>query len=446
MAVSGNVAVLPAREYWRYGLLVAIGVLLIIAVRVHELVPQLAPIRPAIIFGYGGTALLLMNSSDRVIADAIRNPVMRLVALYFTWAAVTAPLALWVGLAADTVKGLMAAMLPVVALMLVRPGREQLHRLQVVLVSATFLIALKLLVSWSGGRLSQGASFDSNDVASLMAIMLPLALGLAIRARGWHRVLGAVAAFAFIFTAIRTGSRGGTLAVAAAAVVYVLGFPGHRRIIAVVLFMVGSLVTWQLAPAGFRERMISLRTIEQDYNYTSYGGRKQIWQRAREYIRENPVMGVGAGNFPIREGNECTARGMRCKWSATHNAYLQAGAELGLVGLALYIGMLLAAAKQVYPFWRRRKGAPPEEPHQPELLACLLGFAAGAYFLSHAYFYPMFGVLGLCAYAGRVRVTEMATGRAGAAAVIVHQLRSGWRTTLSRRPGRTRAFGRSVAR
>jgi len=42
----------------------------------------------------------------------------------------------------------------------------------------------------------------------------------------------------------------------------------------------------------------------------------------------------------------------------------------------------------------------------PELFAALIGFATAATFLSHAYFYLMFGLLGLIAFAGLTRREE----------------------------------------
>jgi hypothetical protein len=88
-----------------------------------------------------------------------------------------------------------------------------------------------------------------------------------------------------------------------------------RRVLAfVVLLGVGSL-TWKLAPDWFRTRIETIGETEEDYNTWSYDGRKQIWARARMYIRERPVTGVGLTNFSVAEGNYLASLGLRGKWS-----------------------------------------------------------------------------------------------------------------------------------
>ncbi len=47
--------------------------------------------------------------------------------------------------------------------------------------------------------------------------------------------------------------------------------------------------------------------------------------------------------------------------------------------------------------------------HRPELLAGLAAYCVGAVFLSHAYFNPLFGLLGLIALSQRIRDAERAS-------------------------------------
>lgn len=444
MAVTSRAMAVPTSGHWKYATVIAMTILIVVMVRIHELLPVVPRLRPAAVLGFGGIALLLMYSKERVIGSALESPTLRLAGLYLLWAVAMAPFALWQALAVNSLKTLVSALLPITALLLCAPTRESFHKVRWVLVGATLASAILVIVRGQGGeRLEQGGMFDSNDLASLMAIMVPFAMALVVRGRGWHRLLGAASAIAFVAVAVKTGSRGGTIALAVAAVVFVLGFRSHRRAIALVVLLAGALVTWEFAPPNFQSRITALVQGEKDYNYTAYGGRKQIWKRARGYIRENPITGVGIGNFPVREGNTCTELGVTCKWSATHNAYLQAGAELGLVGLALFVGLLVTGARQALPLWRPAADAGPSSMHHPELLASLLGFSAGATFLSHAYFFPLFGLLGIIAYASRIHSVE---GRVavGDVAMVPASVRSGWRTALSRDPGGRRAVARTV--
>jgi hypothetical protein len=121
------------------------------------------------------------------------------------------------------------------------------------------------------------------------------------------------------------------------------------------------------------------------------------------------VLGVGAGNFYIADGAGKQEQGLTGKWSTAHNAYLQAYVELGIPGGTVYIVMLLAGAAFALPLWgpqRRRRGrSPPVTLYRPEYLASMAAYSAGAYFLSHAYFTPLFVLLGMIALS--VEVVKM---------------------------------------
>src|SRR5262249_22575994 len=73
-----------------------------------------------------------------------------------------------------------------------------------------------------------------------------------------------------------------------------------------------------------------------------WGARWGVWQTALRLMLENAVIGVGAGGYETAEG---LSHGVRGKWSAAHNAFLQIGAELGLVGLGLFIFLVYRALK-----------------------------------------------------------------------------------------------------
>ena len=150
------------------------------------------------------------------------------------------------------------------------------------------------------------------------------------------------------------------------------------------------------------------------------GGRRS-GPRGRPYFKDHPIIGVGAGNFEEAEGQYSQELGRSGKWSAAHNPYLQAFVELGTTGGALFIAIILLTARialrsyrprRQSPRLRRRTRAPPPL-ERPELLAGLAAFATGAYFLSHAYFTPLYALLGLVSLSGRVVEAEAVGAPAG---------------------------------
>jgi O-antigen ligase len=320
------------------------------------------------------------------------------------------------------------------AILLCSPDRQRVR--SVVLgfcIAACVLGALTMVTGLSLGgaeeRLTTGGTLDSNDLAAVMALTLPFALGVLRRERGRKRLIGAGAVLLCTVVVIRTGSRGGALALAVGALLFTLGFPGTRKFFALGALCVASLVTWQFAPHTFRDRMQSLTSVEEDYNYTAYAGRKQIWARGRGYIKEHPVFGVGVGNFSIAEGDFAAALGRPAKWSAPHNAYLQAFSELGLFGGALFVAILITSARRAWRMWYSTRSLPAEW-HRPEFFSAICAFAASAYFLSHAYFYPLFAICGMIALADRARILERVRAPAGPQRPVV-ELTSGWRTAKS---------------
>jgi O-antigen ligase len=421
-------------EYWRYASAVALFMLATVGLRVHENVPYLALIRPAALAAYGGGLLLVMNSSRRVLEAAIRDRVVLLMLSYFAWMAATAPFALWPGLAFDTVMIGVPLTVMAVGLLMCRPERAEVRRVNMALIACAVVLGMLAIVfgdvvmDAGTSRLTARGSLDPNDLATVMAIVFPFALAEGLRASGRRRVLALLAGVFILLVTVKTGSRGGNIALLAGAVMFVFAFPLRRSV--PLMFAVGALlaVGWLLAPADFRERMGTVSSLDEDYNYTAYSGRQQIWKRGRGYIAEHPVAGVGAGNFPIAEGDFAAALGRPAKWSAAHNAYIQAFAELGVIGGGIFIAILVTTARRGFRLWRQSRA--PAGWHRPEYLAALSAFAVSACFLSHAYFYTLYALCAITALAYRGAAAQAPSP----ASSRVAPARAGWRSRPHLRP------------
>ena len=86
------------------------------------------------------------------------------------------------------------------------------------------------------------------------------------------------------------------------------------------------------------------------------------------------------------------------KWSAAHNSFLQAGAELGIPGLLLFCTLVVGC---IMAPWKLRRRIPPawatgdwEQRYMYQAAAFLplaaLGFAVPAFFVSFAYHDPIY--------------------------------------------------------
>lgn len=394
-------AVLPvaAAAYWQGAPKLAIVLIAIIAVRVHELLPFVYHLHPALVAAVVGLALLLAKSKSDVFHSAFEDPAMRISLGYFAWAAVTVPFAMWVGGAISAMQPLFSAVLLLVVILTCAPTPTNVQKLTSGFVGAVAVFAAILIAMGTQnveGRLEASGMFDTNDMSALMAMCFPLAAAGVIHRRGVMRLLYGATAVLCLLAILKSGSRGGVIALVVGAMVLVAGLRGSRRFLVFAAFIAAGFGGWQIAPPTFRERMMSMTSIGQDYNETEYTGRKQIWKRGRMYYRQHPIVGVGIGNFPVAEGRLLESVGQRGKWSAAHNAYVQAFAELGTIGGCLFVALLLVSVRRAFTLWRAR-----DETYAPGYLASLLAFCSSAYFLSHAYFYALFGLVGIIGLAVR---------------------------------------------
>jgi O-antigen ligase len=188
-----------------------------------------------------------------------------------------------------------------------------------------------------------------------------------------------------VFTVMRTGSRGGGLALIALVPVLLWGLPWRRSLQFLLLGIPLAFGAWFTAPVSFRERMVSLFAGEEDYNQTDENGRIAIWKRGISYGVEHPVLGVGPGGFITQDGIGKAERGLQGKWSAAHNTYVQVFAEMGFPGLLLFLGLVASVWRVA---WRAHRGRPGDpSSRRPEYLASLVAYLVAATFLSFLFYH-----------------------------------------------------------
>jgi O-antigen ligase len=289
----------------------------------------------------------------------------------------------------------------------VRGGRD-VERIAAVVFWAAALYASVVLVRFDVGstdwRLGKLYYYDANDFATFAVASMPLGVYVARRTRSWLWRGTAVTALIVISAAfVRSGSRGGFLALLATALFIVLSLRAIsvlKRIAAVAVVAVVVLV------AASDRYWNAMGTIfsDTDYNKTSESGRLQIWKRGVGYVLLEPIFGVGLDNFQAAEGrlSELAIRqqyGVGVRWNAPHDTFLQVAAELGIPGLVFFVLMMLGAFRDLHP----RKYPmldptirPPVPPALKQALrASLLGFVVGSLFLSLAYTALLYTLIGL---------------------------------------------------
>ncbi|MBZ5662469.1 MAG: O-antigen ligase family protein [Acidobacteriia bacterium] len=290
------------------------------------------------------------------------------------------------------------AKVPAIFLVMTLALNSQKRLQQVIFLQAGSIAVIAGVTIWKShllaGRLAgavAGAFSDPNDLALTIVISLPLALALTLLSRNWFwKIFWAASIVAMSMAILLTGSRGGYLALAAAAVAGLWEFAVRgRRGYLVALALLGAAILWQVSGGMVAGRMQGIVTPDE-----SVQQRQQLFWRSLEVTREHPLFGVGAGNFEQISGN----------WHVTHNSYTQMSSEGGVPALVLYLMILGCGFRNLRAAKRLAREHGESSVVARALLASLAAYLAGSAFLSMAYeFFPYLLVAYTTALAGLAR-------------------------------------------
>jgi len=110
-----------------------------------------------------------------------------------------------------------------------------------------------------------------------------------------------------------------------------------------------------------------------DFGEGSNLGRLQIWRQSLEVAKQNPLLGVGLGNYPAALNFNENYRSA----VSSHNAYLDILAETGVLGLSAWLFFWLVVLRAAWGKTRKAK--------EPAFFYAGIGSAI-IYFLTHSFF------------------------------------------------------------
>jgi O-antigen ligase len=415
------------RDRWDPLLVCVAGYIATSVGRVHQLFPVLLPLKPAILTGAAALLLYVLRPVGRRRPGLVRMPGTTLLILLFGWMALTIPGALYSGLAFSIVIGnfLKTVLLYFLIVASVRTVRDVERLALVYFVSAAVYAAVVLMqfqvsdtgVGWRLGGLFY---YDANDFATFAVTAVPLGLYFGFGQRAWgRRLLGMLGLAALSVAFIWSGSRGGFLALIAVALYVLVGYrslPVRWRVLGAVGV---TAVMFTVAGDRYWTQMRTILHPDQDYNQTEEVGRMKTWRRGIGYMLQNPLLGVGAGNFTVAEGTlsdraELQAYGKGVRWNAAHNTFVQVGAELGVPGLVLLILLIGSAFVALHQVARAQMAAPGNERGPPRLtqalMGSMIGFVVGAMFLSLAYGDMLYALIALAMALRKVAAPQAPAG------------------------------------
>ncbi len=271
---------------------------------------------------------------------------------------------------------------------------NRLQRIVTVLVVAVGCLVYAMLFAESAvmyraghlGRVSVGGTYDPNDIAMVMAVTFPFTVFLFLGAKLKGKIVWGVLLVCMVLAILTTGSRGGLLSLGIACLLLFFtaakGFKLWHK-----FFVVALVVFFFMSPAA---NMVKDRWQEvlsgEDYNVEKVEeggvGRLSLWLTGAQLILKTPLTGVGVSNSSNAMGEEYG------RWRSLHNSYFQAGLELGLPGLVLFL-LLLQTIWRNCSRARDRFAQHPSQQKLALLAVCtrisLLIYIVAAFFLSQAY-------------------------------------------------------------
>jgi Lipid A core - O-antigen ligase and related enzymes len=379
--------------------------------RAHEHYPLLAKLRPALLLVLLAGGYAYLNPRHLTRDNVLKFWPMRLVVALGVIACGSAVFGISLGHSASFISGsysktLLYAFLLAVS---VRGARDLYAYVWAYVISCGILTYFSLFVFGISrannsyvARLNNMYTYDSNDVGVVLLVGVALTLLLLVVARGLPRLFLLLNLLLISATVARSGSRGGFIgfvAVGLASVLIANAVSPTKRTLMVIVAAIALAIG---APPGYWQQMQTLTNPTEDYNYSALNGRRALVKRGIGYMKEYPVFGLGINNFARAECTisskvaEAESGPLRC--TPPHNSLIQAGAEMGTVGLiawgSLIIGGIvgmLRLRRWLPADWRRGTSTQRFLYHGSGFFAlAMIGFAIPALFVSFAWMDPLY--------------------------------------------------------
>ena len=242
-----------------------------------------------------------------------------------------------------------------------------------------------------------GMFSDPNDLALCFIMLIPFATYLFVKNRNvFIKLLSLSSVGIFMLGTIFTKSRGGALGLLG--VVLFLFLRSRNKLKAAVGLLLIAVFFFSFAPAGYIERIQTIHLGPQED--PSVISRMDAWKAGVSMISHN-LLGVGPGNFGegfvyYRPPDAIDFPGMR---RAAHNAFIQIGAETGIIGLIVFLALIIVTlrdlnrTKKIALQFRNKEGRDTAGLADATFVS-LVSFLICSFFLSQAYNWVLYYLVG----------------------------------------------------
>lgn len=265
---------------------------------------------------------------------------------------------------------------------------------------------------------------NPNDYAALLILLVPFLL---LPLRTQHGIVRKVACLtgltAGLFMVLSTGSRGAFVGALAAATVLIWNLEPIQRVVAILgIVTIGGGLMIAL-PAQITERFANIfgTSIESsnpadDAGASSTESRIYLLKKSLLFTVQNPMFGVGPGEFADHEGFGAHAVGLHGNWHEAHNSYTEVSSEAGVPAAIFFIAALVSTYRVLRKLDRQVRTLPRTPLNQRIRAAtwcariAMIGFCCCIFFLSLAYRFYLPAFSGLVIAMNRAAKREWALG------------------------------------
>ncbi|MEW6730928.1 MAG: O-antigen ligase family protein [Acidobacteriota bacterium] len=187
-----------------------------------------------------------------------------------------------------------------------------------------------------------GIYANPNDLAYTMAMLIPLAIALfSSSQRKTVKLLAIGCTSIYTLTIIFTASRMGFLCLMA--ILFLTILSGRQYIRSLVLVLVILLLCVPFISSDYLDRIETITSYMSD---RSSSGRLEAWEAGMHMFENNPILGVGAGCYILGWPEDLRERYGAVR--TAHNTFIQALAELGLLGFTFFSMFLIAIWRLIW--------------------------------------------------------------------------------------------------
>jgi O-antigen ligase len=329
---------------------------------------------------------------------------------------ITLPFSTWPGGSLHVFSDIYVKIILIFALMVSTVSTpKRVRQMTWLMVLASSYIALRAVLDYLRGinltegdrvRGAIGGMFNNpNDLAlNLVTFLAPALIFVVLERRPSRRLLASACALVMLAAIVCTKSRSGFLGLLAMGAV-VFYYTARLKPGIVLAVVVAGIIAVPALPQSFWDRMGSITDADTDPT-GSREARLRLLTQGAEVFAENPLTGVGAGQFQNYNEPGVTIE----RWRVTHNVWLQVAAELGIAGLVVFAFLVIRAYRACFTTLRMlgSKGRPRApattlgdedrriiDLNAKSMLAALVGWTVCSIFAAVAFNWTFYYVLAL---------------------------------------------------